>query len=63
MRAAAHATRSLTCSVLDRESNEVKCLREGTEVIERWQDQLQDGQPVSRPSSEHSEVIVIERQR
>ena len=44
----------------DRESNEIKYLREATDLIEKWQHQLQDGQPVSQPSSEHSEVIVFE---
>ena len=47
----------------DRESNEMKYLREATELIEKWQLQLQDGQPVSRRPSEHSEVILVERQR
>ena len=61
VRAAAQATHSLTCGVPDRESNEIKYLREATELIERWQQQLQDGQPVSGPPSEHSEVILIER--
>ena len=62
MRAAAHATHSLTCGVPDRESNEIKYLREATDVIERWQQQLQDGQPVSKAPSEPGEVILIERQ-
>ena len=62
VRAAAQATHSLTCGVPDRESNEIKYLREATELIERWQQQLQDGQPVSRPPSKHSEVIFLERQ-
>ena len=48
--------------LLRTESNEIKYLREATELIERWQQQLQDGQPVSRPPSEHGEVILIERQ-
>ena len=56
VRAVAHATNSLTCGVPDRESNEMKYLREATEVIERWQQQLQDGQPVSKAPSEHGEV-------
>ena len=60
MRAAAQATHSLTCGVPDRESNEIKFLREAT-VIERWQQQPQDGQPVSKALSEHGEVILIER--
>ena len=52
---------TLTCGVPDRESNEIKYLQEATELIEKWQHQLQDGQPVSRPPSEHSEVILVER--
>ena len=48
VRAAAQATYSLTCGVPDRESNEIKYLREATEVTERWQQQLQDGQPVNK---------------
>ena len=37
VQAAAEATHSLTCGVRDRESNEVKYLREATELIEAWQ--------------------------
>ena len=62
VRAAAQATHSMTCGVPDRESNEIKYPREATEVIERWQQQLQDGQPVSQAPSEHGEVILIGRQ-
>ena len=61
VRAAAQATHSLTCGVRDRESDEIKSLREATEVIERWQQQIQDGQPVSKAPSEYGEVILIER--
>ena len=50
------------CGTLDRESNEIKYLREATEVIERWQQQLQGGQQVSKAPSEHGEVILIEQQ-
>ena len=60
---AAKATHSLTCGVPDRESDEVKYLREATELIEAWQQQLQGVLPVSEPPSEHSEVILVERQR
>ena len=63
VQAAAKATRSLTCGVPDRESNEVEYLREATELIEAWQQQLQGGQPMSGPPSENSEVILVERQR
>ena len=63
VQAAAKATHSLTCGVPDRESNEVKYLREATELIEAWQHQLLSGQPMSGPPSEHSEVILVERQR
>ena len=61
--AAAKATHSLTCGVPDRESNETKYLREATELIQKWQHQLLSGQPMSGPPSEHSEVILVERQR
>ena len=37
LQAAARATHSLTCGVPDRESDEVKYLREATELIEEWQ--------------------------
>ena len=56
----AAATLSLTCGV---PGNEIKYLREATDLIETWKQQLQDGQSVSQPSSEHSEVILSERQR
>ena len=56
------ATHSLTCGAPDRESNEIKYLREATEVMKRWQQQLEGGQPVSKAPSEHGEVILIERQ-
>ena len=63
VRAAAKATHSLTCGVPDRESNEVKYLREATEIIEGWQMRLQGGQTMSGPPSEHDKVILVERQR
>ena len=53
LQAAARATHSLTCGVPDRESNEVKYLREATELIEEWQFRLQGGQRVSAPASDH----------
>ena len=59
----ANAKHTLTCGVPDRESNEIKYLREATELINEWQKQLQGVPPVSRPSSEHGEVVLIERQR
>ena len=46
--------------MLDRESNEVKYLREATELIEESQFRLQGGQRVSAPASDHGEVILIE---
>ena len=61
--AAAAVTHFLTCGVRDRESHEIKYLREATDLIETLQQQLQDGQSVSRPPSEHNEVILIERER
>ena len=54
---AAAATHSLTCGVLDRESNEIRYLKQATELIEEWQNQLQGVPPVTRPSSEHGEVV------
>ena len=57
LQAAAKATHSLTCGVPNRESNEIKYLREATELIEAWQHQLLSGQAMSGPPSEHSEVI------
>ena len=50
----ANATHSLSCSVPDRESNE-------TELFDEWQKQFQGVPRVSRPSSEHGEVVLIER--
>ena len=61
--AAAKAMHSLTCRVPDRETNETKYVREATELIEAWQHQLLNGQPMSGPPSEHSEAILVERQR
>ena len=63
LQAAAKATHSLMCGVPDRESNERKCLTEATELVEAWQHHLQSGQPMSGPPSEHSEVILVDRQR
>ena len=63
VREAAAATHSLTCGLLDRESNEIRYHKQATELIEEWQNQLQGAPPVSRPSSEHGEVVFIERQR
>ena len=57
---AAAATHSLTCGVPDRESNEIRYLKQATELIEEWQNQLQGVPPVSRPSSEHGDVVLIE---
>ena len=48
VRDAAAATHSLTCGVPDRESNEIiKYLREATDLIEKWQQQLEEGQPAT----------------
>ena len=51
------ALHSLTCGVPDLESNEVKYLREATELIEEWQFRLQGRQRVSAPASDHGEVV------
>ena len=56
---AAAATHSLTCGVPDRESNEIRHLKQATELIEEWQNQLQGVPPASRPSSEHGEVVFF----
>ena len=57
---AAAATHSLTCGVPNRESNEVRYLKQAAELIEEWQNQRQGVPPVSRPSSEHGDVVFIE---
>ena len=57
------ATHSLTCGIPDRESNDIRYLKQATELIEEWQNQLQGVHPVSRPSSDHDDVVLIERQR
>ena len=62
LQAAARATHSLTCGVLD-ESNETKYLREATELIEEWQCRLQSGQQMSGPPSGHGDVILVQRSR
>ena len=46
---AAAANHSLTCGVP--ESNEIRCRKQATELIEEWHNQLQGVPPVSRPSS------------
>ena len=63
VRETANATPALTCGVPDRESNEAKYFCEATELIDKWQRQLQRGHSVSYPSREHNEVVSIERQR
>ena len=50
-------------SARPREQGDKKYLREATELIEAWQRQLQGVQSVSRTSSEHSKVVLTERQR
>ena len=57
----AAATRSLIFGVPDRESNEVKYLREATELIKEWQKQLQGVPPVNLQASEHEDVVLVER--
>ena len=57
---AAAATHSLTCGVPDRERHEIRYLKQATELIEEWQNQPQGVPPVSRPSSEHGDVVLIE---
>ena len=57
LQAAARATLCLTCGVPDRESNEVKYLREATELIEDWQFRFQGEQRVRAPASDHGEAI------
>ena len=60
---AVKATHFLTCAVPDRESKEIKYLREATELIEARKHQLQSGQPMSGPPCEHREVVLVVRQR
>ena len=52
----AAANHSLTCGVPDRESNEVKYLREAAELIEEWQTRLQGVPPVNLQPSEQEDV-------
>ena len=59
----AAATHSLTCGVPDRESDEIPYLKQATELIEDWQLLLQGVQPVTAQTSEHEEVVPMERQR
>ena len=61
--AAVKHTHALTCEVPDRESNEIKYLREAAELIDEWQKQVQGVPPVSLHTSEHCEVVLTERQR
>ena len=49
--------------IYDGEPAHPSLFRWSQELIEKWEHQLQDGQPVRRPPSEHSEVILVERQR
>ena len=60
---AAAATRSLTCGVLDRGSNEIRYLKEATELIGEWQKLHQLVPPVNLQASQHEEVVLLERQR
>ena len=59
----AAATHSLTCGVPDRESNEIRYLKEATELIEEWQKFIQWVPPLNAQTSEHEEVVPVERQR
>ena len=56
----AAATHSLTCGVPDRESNEIRILKQTTELTEEWQLLLQGVQPVTAQTSEHEEVVLVE---
>ena len=59
----APATHALTCGLPDHESNEIKYLREATELIDEWQKPLQEVPPVSLHASKHEEVVLVKRQR
>ena len=59
----AAATHLLTCGVPDRESNETRCLKEATELIEERQKQHQAVPPANLQATEHEEVLLVERQR
>ena len=57
------APHSLTHGVPDRGSNEVRFLKRATELIEEWQLLLQGVPPVNAQTSEHEEIVSLERQR
>ena len=63
IRETAAATHALTCGVPDRDSNEVKYLREATELIDEEQKQLQAAPPVTLHYCEHGEVLLTEHPR
>ena len=50
-------------SLADRESNEIRYLKQATELIEKWQLLLQGVQPATAQTFEHEEVVLVERQR
>ena len=57
----AAATHPLACGVPDRESNEIRYLKQATELIEIWQLRLQGVQAVTVQTSEHEEVVLVQR--
>ena len=59
----AAATHSLTCGVPDRESTQMRYLKQAIKLIEEWQKLLQGALPVNAQTSEHGEVVLVERQR
>ena len=50
---AAAAIHSLTCGIPDSQNNEIRYLKQASELIEEWQRQLQGVQPVNAQTSEH----------
>ena len=50
------AIHSLTCGVPDRQSNEIRYLKQATELMEEWQKLLQGVPPVTAQTSDLEEV-------
>ena len=59
----AAATHALTCGNPNLQGNEIKYLRESTELVDELQKQLQGEPSVSLDATEKSEVLLTERQR
>ena len=59
----APATHSLSCGMPDRENNEIRHLKQATELIEEWQKQLQGAPPVTVQTSDFEERQCWQRSR